>query len=95
MKFTVDPNLKQLCEPTVRVGDVFQAKGGCRKNIAMWVVAGVRDGYCSMLGLNQAGEISSATCYALHAMEKRERIGFVKELNALEFTITREVNHGR
>lgn len=86
MKFNISREVP-CCGP-VRVGDVFPAKGGARKKIAMWVVLAINEnGATVLLGLNDAGEVTSASTYAEHVMERRVPIGRVEGLDELEFNV--------
>lgn len=87
MKFNIQPAMKDFYGP-VRVGDVFPAKGGARVRIAMWVVLAVNEtGGTVLIGLNDKGEVSSATTYASHVMEQRVLIGRVEGLEDMEFNV--------
>lgn len=67
---------------------MFPAKGGARYKIAMWVVIAITEsGGTVLLGLNERGEVTSATTYASHVMERRHLIGRVEGLDELEFNI--------
>lgn len=76
------------CFGPTRVGDVFPAKGGARHKIAMWVVVAINEsGATVLIGLNDKGEITSASTYAEHVMERRVPIGRVEGLEDLEFNV--------
>lgn len=86
MKFSINKDVP--CFGDARVGDVFPAKGGARKRIAMWVVIAINEnGSTVLLGLNDQGEVTSACTYAEHVMERRVPIGRVEGLEELEFNV--------
>lgn len=76
-----------LLDKTVRVGNVYSAKGGSKPNI--WVVlrADEENRSVTLLGLDTQGEVVSATNYAMHAFEKRECIGYCPEVADMQLTI--------
>ena len=93
MKFNIQqPINDRMINGGVRIGDVYPAKGGARRRIALWVVLSITGTDHSgqmvhLLGLNEEGEITSTSSYGLHAMESRERIGYVAGLEDMQFNI--------
>lgn len=86
MKFNIARDVP--CVGPVRVGDVFPAKGGARYKISVWVVIAINEnGGTVLLGLNDKGEVTSASTYAEHVMERRVPIGRVEGLDELEFNV--------
>ena len=62
---------------TVKVGDVYKAKGGSQT--AFWLVIRVTPGLgIYALGMDKDGELVSTTHYAAHVFERRELVGRVE-----------------
>lgn len=87
MKFRFNDEVRERYSKEVRVGDVYPAKGGARRKIAMWVVLNIHNGMVHLVGLNEEGVMTSTTSYGVHAMEERELIGRVEGLEELEFVV--------
>lgn len=89
MKFRIEDKAVLPQTPSVRVGNVYPAKGGARAKIAMWVVIGVDEGSqrVHLVGLNDIGEMRSTCSYGIWAMQSRDVIGRVEGLDELEFTV--------
>lgn len=65
-----------------KVGNVYQARGGCGTT-AFWVVVAVHDNRSHLLGLNRDGNIVSTASYSNSSVLDREVIGFIEGLDAL------------
>lgn len=87
MRFNIAKDVPCFGPP--RIGDVFPAKGGARRKIACWVVLAINPetGATILIGLNDKGDVTSATTYAAHVMELRTQIGRVEGLEDLEFNV--------
>lgn len=71
----------------VRVGDVYPCKGGRGYLKKAWVVMSVREDRCTVLSINEHGEIICGETYGTHAFERRDLIGRVEGLEELIFNI--------
>ena len=62
MRFNIEPPVARAAAGafTVKVGDVYPAKGGARRKIAMWIVLSMSPSnrMVHMVGLNEEGEIT-------------------------------------
>jgi hypothetical protein len=73
-----------------RVGDVYRMKGG-RKGGGYWVIVGQVNRMSVCIGLNFEGEIVSTTQYGTDVFERRDRVGFVRNISELVLDIQWEV----
>lgn len=84
MKFECAEKLEP--KSLVNIGDVYPAKGGCGKTNAFVVVA-VNERMAHALGIDRDGNILTTTSYGIHVFERRERMGFVPDLESFTLTI--------
>lgn len=68
----------------VQTGDVYGARGPGPR---YWIIMSVKQNSCSALGLNDDGEVVSATNYALHVFERRQLLGRCEELEGMKFSV--------
>ncbi|KVO95520.1 hypothetical protein WL21_32670 [Burkholderia ubonensis] len=73
------------------IGDVYRMKGG-RKGGGYWVIVGQTDKMSVCLGLDDAGNVVSSTNYYTDVMDRRERVGFVQNIDDLTLSIQWERN---
>ncbi|MDE2102704.1 MAG: hypothetical protein KGL39_36000 [Patescibacteria group bacterium] len=91
MKFNLPEVADLTLSNEVQVGNVYSAKGG--KGTAFWVVVAVSERGVTCLGMNRAGEITSATSYGRHVFEGgaystgRPVLGHVAGLGDLSFDV--------
>lgn len=86
MRFDLENIPEEKLGGNIKVGDMYQAKGG-RGDTAAWVVAAVRGDTLHMLGIDKSGEIVSTASYGAHAMEGRTCIGQCEELAGKHFVM--------
>lgn len=86
MHFHVEQVEPAFLPREVRVGDVYQMKGGPVRGV--WVVVMANDRKACVLGVNRQGEICSAQSYAIHAFQEREPIAFCHDVSELVLTIS-------
>lgn len=87
MKFNLErmpPNLKM----SIKVGNVFGARGGCRKDSPrFWVLVSLTETGAVLIGLSESGEVISGTKYAHHTIQKWPVVGFVKDISSMAFEV--------
>lgn len=66
-----------VLEGEVKVGDVYNSKGG-RGGTKYWCVVAQKGRVSHMFGLDEAGEIVSSTSYGTHALVGRQLVGWVE-----------------
>lgn len=66
MKFNL-PEPQPMIVKSLQVGNVYPCRGG--KKTKYWVVIGIADDMCHLIGLNQLGEISSTASYGVHVFD--------------------------
>lgn len=92
MKFNIpQPAPRPAVDTSLRVGNVYQCKGGGKTHY--WIVVGLTDRAVNLLGINLHGEVTSTANYGPHVFEDRagfgrELLGHCGGLDALEFDIT-------
>lgn len=88
MKFNLGSELQRRVSKEIKIGDVYPARGG-KTGAVYWVVVGISgDWKCvRVLGVDENGDVVSATSYNPHSLQDRPRVGFVKDLDKLEFDI--------
>lgn len=91
MKFDISNIPERICRTSVRVGDVFNARGG-RGRTALWVVVslGCEGTTAHMLGLDEEGAIISTASYSVSYFERRERVGYAPDIAEMRCQITPE-----
>jgi hypothetical protein len=89
MKFDLSAIPVEQIDQSVKVGDVFPARGG-RGGTVAWVVVSVGDNVAHLLGCNVAGEIVSTSSYNLHALENRPMLGTCPDVKGFVATIQRQ-----
>ncbi len=88
MKFDLQNIPEEDLDRTLKVGDVYPAKGG-RGHTVGWVVVALKEATAYVLGFDKDGEITTAQNYAYHSFEGRERLGHCPEITNLCITVER------
>ena len=87
MKFNLEmmpANLKM----SLKVGNVFGARGGCKKDSPrFWVLVSLTETGAVLIGLSESGEVISGTKYAHHTIQKWPVVGFVKDISSMAFEV--------
>lgn len=92
MKFNIPDALqREVQDATVRIGNVYPAKGG--KGTAFFVVVAIHKDSACLLGIDRDGNITSCTSYYKSVLEggsyrePRPIMGFVEGLEELTFDV--------
>jgi hypothetical protein len=86
VKFDTSALPSHLLREELFVGAVFAAKGG--RGTKFWLVVAISEKGATLhvLGLDAAGDVTTASTYGAHAMVGRPLVGRV-DLDALQFSI--------
>lgn len=84
MNFNIPNPPPESLPPKVEVGNVYVSKN-TYKTVA-WVVLGISENGCHMVGINREGEITTTQSYNIYVMERRKLVGRC-DLSDLTFDI--------
>jgi len=82
------PRLAQTLSP-IQIGNIYKCKGGAKTSY--WIVVGENESTVNLIGINDAGKVTSTANYGRHVFESsmwsRDIIGYCHGLQDMAFDI--------